>query len=254
MLLQGRPCFVVGERLSGDQCDPIVRCGDLGEVDGQILILQMGERERRAAQDEIEIGRAVGKQAFAVRQQEIERTVRADGRRECIDFCLQLFAGRRAGWKTMTQRLQQMTKRAFAVGLADRQVAAVEYGRVIGEIAVMRKDPVTSPQFAYEGVGVLQSDRSLRRLANVRDGIERMNRKTADQLGDRRIERRARIEENAGPFAFEKGDTPSVAVDVGAAAPCLESGEGKAQVGWRVAVHAEQLAHFSALSVIACLL
>ncbi len=52
-----------------------------------------------------------------------------------------------------------------------------------------------------------------------------------------------RVEEEAGAFAFKKGDAPAVRVDIRCATPGLESAERETDVGRHVAVHAEELAH-----------
>src|SRR6185369_1530945 len=92
-------------------------------------------------------------------------------------------------------------------------------------------------------MGILQTDRTLGSLANMGDDVLRANRIMADQFGDRRAVRGLRVEKEARPLAFEEGDAPAVGMDVGAAATRLKTGEGEADVGRHVAIHAEQLTH-----------
>ena len=64
-----------------------------------------------------------------------------------------------------------------------------------------------------------------------------------DQFGYRRGAGRLRIKKETCPLPLEEGDSPAVGMDIRAATACLEAGEGKADVGRHIAVHAEQLAH-----------
>jgi hypothetical protein len=85
-----------------------------------------------------------------------------------------------------------MAERPFAVGLPDWQKAAVEFRRVVEQIAVVREDPVAPPKLANERVRVFQTGRPLRCLANVGDDIERMDRTMTNQFRHRRFARRRR--------------------------------------------------------------
>ena len=48
----------------------------------------------------------------------------------------------------------------------------------------MREHPIAAPEFAYEGVCVLQNHTPLRRLAHVRDDVFAFDRVVANQLRD----------------------------------------------------------------------
>ncbi|MPN06497.1 hypothetical protein SDC9_153753 [bioreactor metagenome] len=56
------------------------------------------------------------------------------------------------------------------------------------QIAVVGKHPVAAPEFAHEGVAVLQAHHALRGLANVRDDVLAADGIFADQLGHRRVD------------------------------------------------------------------
>lgn len=69
---------------------------------------------------------------------------------------------------------------------------------------------------------IFQTDRPLRRLADMGDHVARTNRIMANQFSDRRLTGRLRIEENANALVFKKGDTPAVTVNIRSAAARLE--------------------------------
>ncbi len=109
-----------------------------------------------------------------------------------------------------------------------------ENTQVMGVMFVTRP-----PELAHEGVGVFQPDDALRRLADVGDDILRVDRILAYQLGERRGAGRLGFEKDAGPAPLEESNAPAVGMHVGGAAARLEAGEGKADVGRNIAVHAE---------------
>jgi hypothetical protein len=71
------------------------------------------------------------------------------------------------------------------------------------------------------------------------DDVQRANRIVAHQLGDRRLRRGLRVEEQSHTASLEEGDAPAVRMHVGFAAALLEAGEREADVGGNVAVHPE---------------
>jgi hypothetical protein len=162
-----------------------------------------------------------------------------------VSSCSTAYSASRGGGELKRARrfCSSQQKGALAVGATDRQEAAVERRVEILQVAVVGEDPVAAPQLAHEGMGVLQRDVALRRLADVGDDVLRADRIPAHQLGDGRFDGRLRIEEEAAAGALEEGDAPAVAVHVGEPAARVEALERKTDVGRRVAVHAEQLAH-----------
>ena len=69
----------------------------------------------------------------------------ADFTRKLAKRIEQLRVGRAALAKPSAQGLQQMAERALAIRLPHGQHAAVERRRKIGQVAVMREDPVAAP-------------------------------------------------------------------------------------------------------------
>lgn len=97
----------------------------------------------------------------------------------------QIFIAGRRRTKALRQRIQQKTEGALAVGGAYGQVTAGELRIEIEQIAVVGEDPVAAPEFALEGVGVLQTDIALRGLADMRHHIHGLNRVVLHQSGQR---------------------------------------------------------------------
>jgi len=70
-----------------------------------------------------------------------------------------------------------------------------------------------------------------------------MNGVAPQQVGQRRIDGALRVHEVAQALVLEKSDAPAVRMLVGAPATLGEAGEAEVQVGGRIGIHAEQLAH-----------
>ena len=111
------------------------------------------------------------------------------------------------------------------------------------QVAVVGEDPVAAPQLAQERVAVFEQDMPLRRLADVRDRVARLDRITLDHFRERRARRRLMVDEQAAGLVLEERDAPAVSVMVGDAAARREAGEGERDVRRRGAVHSEKLAH-----------
>src|SRR5690625_3179826 len=69
--LKGRPGFVVGQGLGGNDGNAIVRCGDGGKIDGQIGVDEIGRLKGPGAGNVVKPCRTVGDQALAVGKQEV---------------------------------------------------------------------------------------------------------------------------------------------------------------------------------------
>ena len=91
--------------------------------------------------------------------------------REFVDCCTQCRHCWQAVTEALMQRLQQITKCLLAIGGPYRAESARQIRRKIFQVAVMGKHPVTAPQFANEGVAILQSDMSLGSFADMRDDV-----------------------------------------------------------------------------------
>ena len=87
----------------------------------------------------------MGVEALAVAEQKIEC---AEFRKPCRptgDFRTEgIVTGRIVG-KSLAQGFQQIAKRCFAIGAADRPIARAVYRLLIFQGAVMSEDPVTAP-------------------------------------------------------------------------------------------------------------
>ena len=148
------------------------------------------------------------------------------------------------------QLLHQPAEGVFAVGVAHRMEAAVQPGPEVLEVAVVGEDPVAAPQFAHEGMAILERDLPLRGLADMGNDVGRLDRVTLDQFGDRRGDRGLVVDEMAHAGALEEGDAPAIVVGIGAAAAVGETGEGKHNVSRDIAVHCEELAHGEELTML----
>jgi hypothetical protein len=131
----------------------------------------------------------------------------------------------------------------LAVGIADWPERSVQAWCEVLQVAVVGEDPVAAPQFAHEGMAVLERHLALRGLADVGDDVGGLDRIALDQFGDRRIDGGLVVDEMAYAGTFEECDAPAVVVGVGASAAVGEAGEGKDDVRGDVAVHSEELAH-----------
>ncbi len=58
--------------------------GDVAEIDGKVLILEVCLGERRLADDVAELGRGMGEQAVAIGEQEVEFAEAADVQRQLM--------------------------------------------------------------------------------------------------------------------------------------------------------------------------
>jgi len=220
-----RPRLIVGQRHGGDHGHAVIGRRDVAEVDAQVLVAEMRDGKRRLANDVAQPGRAVRKQAIAVRQQEVERAQRADFQGQLMQGLEQLRLTGRTTGKTLPQILQQPAEGTLAVGIANRRETPVEFGSEVGQVAVVRKNPVATPEFTHEGMRVFERDDALRRLADVRDDVFRMNRIAAHNAGQRRGTRRQRLEEDPRAATFKESDPPAVRMHVGGTPTRLESGK-----------------------------
>ena len=178
-------------------------------------------------------------QRLAVAEQEVEGAVARHLRHQLGQRLAQVRHARQAG-VVLGQLLQQPAEGAFAVGLADRVVGGVQLGLEVLEVAVVREHPVAPPQLALERVGVLERHAALRRLADVRQDVAAADRVVAHHLRHRRFGRAVVIDEQPRAGTLEEGDAEAVLVFD---RTLREAREAEDQVGGRVGVEAEQLAH-----------
>src|SRR4051812_17133915 len=95
---------------------------------------------------------------------------------------------------------------------------------------------------------VRQRDLAARLLADVRDRELRLDRVVAEELRERAVRGRAGVEEHACGAALVERESEAIRVRRRLSSAHRESGEREVDVGRRVALHAEELAHRLALS------
>ena len=184
---------------------------------------------------------------LAIGQQHVESAMRGNLRRQLAQSAGEFLHGRHAGMR-LGQLLHQPAKGALAVGIAHRVKMAVQARRVVLEIAIVGKHPVTPPQLTHEGVAVLQPHIAHGGLANVGNDVPTFNGVAPDQLSHGRRAGCAAVNEKARAPPLKKGNAPAIGMMVGAPAALRKAGEAEGDIGRGIAIHAEQLAHGGCLS------
>ena len=131
----------------------------------------MSLRKGRLSHDVAELGRGVGEEAIAVRQQEIEFAKGGNDQRQFVQRGKEGSALRVFAAEALAQRLQNPAESPFAVGQANGQKAAIQRRRKVDQIAVVGKNPVAAPEFAHERMRVFEADGALCRLADMSDDV-----------------------------------------------------------------------------------
>jgi len=80
------------------------------------------------------------------------------------------------------------------------------------QLAVVRKGPVFTPQFAGKGVGILETDPAAIRLANMTDHDVAFDRVLPDEAGDLGASAGMRVVKAAAAMPLVKGDPPAIRV------------------------------------------
>ncbi|MPN12430.1 hypothetical protein SDC9_159748 [bioreactor metagenome] len=174
------------------------------------------------ALDVAEVGCGMGPERFTVGEQEVEGAVRSDLRGQLAQGVGQLFDAGHAGMG-LPQLLHDPAEGLFAVRVANGLEVGMKLGGEVLEIAVVREDPVASPEFAHEGVAVLQADHALGGLADMGYDVGALDRVFADELGDLGVDGAFVIDEVAQALVFEEGDAPAVGVVAGVACALREA-------------------------------
>ena len=92
-------------------------------------------------------------------------------------------------------------------------------------------------------MAVLQQGQTLRRFADMRNSVLRLDRVTFDEFRDRRTAGRLVIDEEAASLIFEEGDAPAICVMIGNSATGGKTGEREPHVRGRGAVQSQKFAH-----------
>ena len=212
-----------------------------GKIDAQVAIDQPGHRERVFAHHVVQVGAAVGKQQFTVRQDEIEGAVRGDLASQQRQRSEQ-HGARRLLLEPQRQARQQVAERALAVGVAQRRIQArVRFE--IDQVAVMGERPGPAPQLARKRMAVFQRNATLGGLADMRHHAFRLDRLLAKLQRQRRIDRGQVVGDQPAAVGRVDGDTPAIPVFAGAAAALGKAGEGKIDGCRFAAVHGKELTH-----------
>lgn len=125
------PSLVVGKRLGGDDCYPILGRRDLAKIDADVLINQVRRAKGRLAHDVAEVRRAARKELLAVRQQEVEFAVLADFGSQGGELFVQGFALRLTVGKLAAKIFQQIAEGPLAVGRPDGFERAGEFRMIV---------------------------------------------------------------------------------------------------------------------------
>jgi hypothetical protein len=111
------------------------------------------------------------------------------------------------------------------------------------ELAIVDEAPVATPEFAREGMGVLQTDLAPVGATDMADHITASDGIVAHQPGDLRVDAGLRIVEGTAALALVKRDTPTILVHPGATAALHQADKAETGIGWHIGAHAKQLAH-----------
>jgi len=107
----------------------------------------------------------------------------------------------------------------------------------------VRKYPGLPPKFSNERMAILEFNLSDCGFAYVGNHVVRADWVVSDQFRHWRIRCGAMVDEASCRRALKKCDAPAVCMFIGQAASFGKAFKRKLDVGWRVAVHPEQLTH-----------
>jgi hypothetical protein len=100
-------------------------------------------------------------------------------------------------------------------------------------------------QFAHERMAVLETCGTLRRLADMRNDIARLERIAFEEISHRRLARRFLVDEEPARDILIEGYTSCIHVMIGDSAAARKPGERKRYVGRLRATEGKKLAHRS---------
>ena len=217
--------------------------GHGGEIHAEVSVSQPHHPEGGPPRHPVQLGAGIGEQPGAIAHQPVEdslagQPIRAGHQRlEQADLIV--------GSNLLAlQLLQDPAEGGFAVGLADRPVLTLQ-GRQRLQVAVVGEHPFLAPPPPVEGVAVLQRHHAPGGLADVGDGAVGLQIQGGHRRGNGREGGRGvlAIEVQALAVGVEAGQTPTIGVVAGGAAPQPQAVEGEADVGGGVGAEGQQFAH-----------
>ncbi len=206
--------------------------------------------ERVLAHHVMQLGGGMCPQGQAVAEQKVEGAMLGNHRHQLAQGTTQLRHRRHVG-VGFGQFLHQPAKSQFAVGVAHRLKAAMQFWRVIFQVAIVGKNPVAAPQLAHKRVAVFQRHLAHRGLAHMRHHVMTLDGITFEHLGNGRgggtgfVDKMAHAFAGGGAVTLKKSDTPAVCVMIGTTAALRKAGKTQRQAGRQVAVHSQKLTHKS---------
>ena len=138
-----------------------------------------------------------------------------------------------------------MVEILISIGKSAQQgIFTVGFVGILGNFTVVCEGPVDAKHFSLEGVNILKSNFSLSRISNVRHHIERLDGVALDEVRHIRIGGGLRIVKGPQSTALIDNQSPPMLVLVGFSASSRKSSKGEIEVGWRGAIHSQELTHF----------
>ena len=138
-----------------------------------------------------------------------------------------------------------MVEILISIGKSAQQgIFTVGFVGILGNFTVVCEGPVDAEHFSLEGVNILKSHFSLSRISNVRHHIERLDGVALDEVRHIRIGGGLRIVKGPQSTALIDNQSPPMLVLVGFSASSRKSSKGEIEVGWRGAIHSQELTHF----------
>ena len=129
------------------------------------------------------------------------------------------------------QLLHDPAKGALAVGAAHGPKARMQARMKVLEVTVVRKDPVTTPQFTHKRMAIFKRHRALCSLADVRNDVLTFDGIAPNQFCHRRTAGLLVIDKVAHANAFTAiatGDIPALRTGAAAAIASIRRYTGRA--------------------------
>ena len=184
-----------------------------------------------------QLGRAIAEKPVAITEQAIEHAFAAklgaglnQHRQDAFDV-----NRLREGF---TDPVEQVTERCFAVGITNRAVKT-RTRRKVGQLAIVRKTPVASPQLANKRVGIGQAHLAHVGLADMANHHFAFDRVTLYQQGDFGVATGGRVLEQAQAPAFIEGNAPAITMRASTPAALHQAGKAEHNISRDVGAHAQ---------------
>src|SRR6266851_10235115 len=147
----------------------------------------------------------------------------------------------RARWRrflpALAQPVHHPAKSMLAVGRADRAVIGERQFLDAAELTIMSEIPIAAPQFAGEGVRILERHPGAPGATDMADHDPAFDRVTANKARDFGTRARLRVVKGAAALAVVEGDIPAVAVRAALATAPHQPGKAEADIGGDIGIH-----------------